>query len=411
MSSGTLYYTAQLRVVPGVIGRVGSTLQKTWNGANTPHRAVRPPRSRYQSNTFYVRKGNKDILVTRKARFARFPPDALPPKRSRIQENPYACQIRYTSQVPFIWLPDGRTFSTEGAGYSCQATPGPSGPAALMAIGKLREAIAGSDFNAAISIGESGKAFDMITDSATRIYQALRRVRKGDVDGAALALTGAKAQFAGVISKTTSKRASQNIASNWLALQYGWLPLLKDVENAAQFLAHHYNVPLQKVVRVSAKTRIGGGSSSTAPSEVTAMKLYPFERVSIKAIIREKDVVQLAGLQDPLSLAWELLPYSFVVDWFIPIGNWLSARSLSSAVDGVFVTSTKLQNTTVGMTSLNGLHQGDIPSYIDTTIHFTRSVSNSLQVPLPEFKPFAKIASAKHCINAVALLVNLTKKD
>lgn len=29
------------------------------------------------------------------------------------------------------------------------------------------------------------------------------------------------------------------------------------------------------------------------------------------------------GLVNPLSLAWELLPMSFVVDWFIPIGGFL----------------------------------------------------------------------------------------
>jgi hypothetical protein len=30
------------------------------------------------------------------------------------------------------------------------------------------------------------------------------------------------------------------------------------------------------------------------------------------------------GLTNPAGLAWELLPYSFVVDWFIPIGGWLN---------------------------------------------------------------------------------------
>jgi hypothetical protein len=34
-----------------------------------------------------------------------------------------------------------------------------------------------------------------------------------------------------------------------------------------------------------------------------------------------------AGVINPLSIAWELSPYSFVVDWFIPVGNVLSALS------------------------------------------------------------------------------------
>jgi hypothetical protein len=51
-------------------------------------------------------------------------------------------------------------------------------------------------------------------------------------------------------------------------------------------------------------------------------------------IIYWVDSSQLANLQDwgitnPLLLAWELLPYSFVVDWFIPVGDWLATVDYS----------------------------------------------------------------------------------
>jgi hypothetical protein len=29
------------------------------------------------------------------------------------------------------------------------------------------------------------------------------------------------------------------------------------------------------------------------------------------------------GFNNPISLAWEVLPYSFVLDWFLPIGDFL----------------------------------------------------------------------------------------
>lgn len=31
------------------------------------------------------------------------------------------------------------------------------------------------------------------------------------------------------------------------------------------------------------------------------------------------------GLTNPASVAWELVPFSFVVDWFAPVGDWLNA--------------------------------------------------------------------------------------
>jgi hypothetical protein len=31
------------------------------------------------------------------------------------------------------------------------------------------------------------------------------------------------------------------------------------------------------------------------------------------------------GLTNPIAVAWELVPFSFAVDWFLPVGNTLSA--------------------------------------------------------------------------------------
>lgn len=51
--------------------------------------------------------------------------------------------------------------------------------------------------------------------------------------------------------------------------------------------------------------------------------------VSAKADIPSLDyfaanIAQQLGLTNPVSLAWELMPYSFVVNWFVDIGSFLS---------------------------------------------------------------------------------------
>jgi hypothetical protein len=33
------------------------------------------------------------------------------------------------------------------------------------------------------------------------------------------------------------------------------------------------------------------------------------------------------GLENPLAVAWEVVPFSFVLDWWIPVGNILQAYS------------------------------------------------------------------------------------
>jgi hypothetical protein len=113
---------------------------------------------------------------------------------------------------------------------------------------------------------------------------------------------------------------------------------------------------------------------------------------------------------DPVPMAWELLPWSFVVDWFIPIGNYLAAKGLQTAITGSFVTTHVFKLESFGqkakMTSswvAFANHNGSKCSVKWTNI--SRTVSTTLSVPLPEFKSLEKVASWGHALNAVALLL------
>lgn len=106
------------------------------------------------------------------------------------------------------------------------------------------------------------------------------------------------------------------------------------------------------------------------------------------------------------SVAWELTPWSFVVDWFIPIGDWLTARGHAQGLKGTFITSDKktgVANTPTGDFTLNQ-YTWISPCY--RHIVFDRTISFVLGVPMPTLKPLAKAASWRHCANAVALLVS-----
>lgn len=271
----------------------------------------------------------------------------------------------------------------------------------LALYGKLREKVAGSDFNAGVALAELPQSLALIADAAIRIRKGLNALKRGNLPEAIKQLAGHKR--ARKIPKGTTVSNSKTVQSNWLELQYGWRPLLQDVYGGAELLSHHLSVPIQQVLRVSkqAKGYLDRGSSYVVPasSEVLTKK-------RLKAIISERDVPQLIGLTDPLSVIWEKVPYSFVVDWFIPIGNYLSARGLSQALKGTFVLSTL--NTSKG--------SGAVFSGIDATVdslsgpldwtkgNLSRTVSSTLQIPLPSFKPLMKVASWQHCANAIALL-------
>jgi hypothetical protein len=180
---------------------------------------------------------------------------------------------------------------------------------------------------------------------------------------------------------------------------------VKDAAAGAEQLAHALNAPFRK--RHSVSTRASNSRSFFTPANPlfpcgntwghtcktetrSTLIVYSEERISVAATL---------GLLNPENVAWELLPWSFVVDWFIPIGQYLDARAITSCVNGSYVQSTKTAFRVTGRSG-NANWGGDWCEGVD----FNRTVSSSPSLPLPSFKGLAKAASWQHCVNSIALL-------
>lgn len=282
----------------------------------------------------------------------------------------------------------------------------------LALLGKLREEVAGSGFNAATSLAEGKQSLDMIFESSNRIYHALRALRKGDLASSYETLTGR------LVSGKTSKRWGKfepimdrkfpkfkesrlkNASSNWLQLQYGWLPLIKDTEEAAQFLAARTRPRLYKVRVRRQVVRPAKGATW-----FTMFEGQCTSKGQIVCYLREINVPALSGLTNPLSVAWELLPYSFVADWFIPIGSYLDARGLAQALSGTFVTTKfyRARSRFTGFAPGCGVRSFS-GSYEHFLVQLERTVSGSLSIPLPSVKPLGEVMNWRRAANSVALL-------
>lgn len=341
---------------------------------------------------------------------------AAPPKRSRIEDHPYYMQISmYTDsemRLNYYTGVDRHYDSSQNGSYksmigsSFTVTNGTwDGNDDIALLGKLREKVAGSDFNAGVFLGEGREALSMIANSAIQIRKALSAVKRLDLVAAARALRVSPKRYHG------QKMTEKEISGRWLELQYGWLPLVNDAYGAAQFLAHHLSAPFVQSYKVRQRKVLVG----YAPAWVENAKSYTFTGTvhgQLIARLTEKDVVGLVGLKDPASIAWELTPYSFVVDWFIPIGNYLAARSLAQSVKGSFVKTV----TTRRKYSCTGIESGSWmtrvhtqPNYHEIFVRMDRTVSTTLSVPLPSFKTLDKVASWKRAANAISLLAQKLK--
>lgn len=373
---------------------------KSWNGTD------RPKAQRFPKETVYTFSINGEPGWFYRKR----PLVSRPTKRERDVDHAYSMTSIYRSEEWYDFpRSDGSTFH----GRVMQACGQPSWIAAnlfdandqIRLVGKLREKLQGSDFNMSVFLGEGHQALRLVGDSAIRIAKGLHHLRKGDFAGVARSLfEGTSRSPLKPYSRFPAfKPTTARMSSHWLEVQYGWLPLLEDAKAGAEFLAHKLNAPAQTTYRMSIR-REQSLPYTTAP---TGFKTYvtpcvKTHRRTLIARVREgPSLAAQLGLLDPQLVAWELVPFSFVADWFIPIGQWMDARASVSHLEATYVTSDK-------QSSFSGPVPGTGKRANWHSANFSRTLSNTADVPMPSFKSLAKVASWQHCANALALVTGIS---
>lgn len=125
----------------------------------------------------------------------------------------------------------------------------------------------------------------------------------------------------------------RNIPGTWLEVQYGWKPLMSDIHSACAALNK------RESDQDSYRAGVKGVGRDTSVQVIRPIRnsVTGFATIDIPALIESTAVCRLdyeldnpfiqslasMGVTNPLNLVWELLPYSFVVDWALPVGNYL----------------------------------------------------------------------------------------
>jgi hypothetical protein len=125
------------------------------------------------------------------------------------------------------------------------------------------------------------------------------------------------------------------MANTWLEIRYGWQPVLNSIFDLAEFnrtKAKRFRVEGSKVHDVPPTAYYD--DVQTDP-EITGTGHYTAKYVCAfrgDYWVRDHELFDKGRLTplNPASLLWELLPYSFVADWFVDIGGYL--QNLESAM-------------------------------------------------------------------------------
>jgi hypothetical protein len=285
--------------------------------------------------------------------------------------------------------------------------------------------------NQKVNVGNLAAEFKQtcgtITDAASRIAGAIKKVKRGNLAGALGTLLGGPARGRGGVGTLGGGRkkpsvphvnppSTGSVANDWLSIQYGWRPILSDVYGACEELANRVTSQPDIV------TATGNGKVEIAmPIAVLQNSPYPHVKYSgtvnysCKGVIKYRartewaDILRTTGLINPLEVAWEVIPYSFVVDWFLPVGNFLNNLDYDLGIEfsrGWITTKADVvyRGDVVHETIVSGGTTQNWSGGSKTTeVHgFSREILGSFpNVPRPEFK---NPISLGHVENALALL-------
>jgi hypothetical protein len=118
-----------------------------------------------------------------------------------------------------------------------------------------------------------------------------------------------------------------------------------------------------------------------------------------------------AGLINPLDIAWELVPWSFAIDWFVPIGNTLKAITAGCGLQSEGGWTSIHVKTSWGqrrILSFTGWGFGYISggNYLEEGFTFSRYAHADF--PIPRLYANTRPYSTVRAVNALALVSQLT---
>jgi len=280
----------------------------------------------------------------------------------------------------------------------------------LRLLAKLAENIRGHSFDLGINIAEGKESYKTIVGNLRSLGGALVSLKHGRVSNAFryLGVTGRRNALA------TRRLSAKDISGRWLEMQYAWMPLVSQSYEAAKALKA---VTGYRKMRFSAS--LGAKRTtyecSSQPAVYTYRARLSYSARYIAELYEDISLNRSLGLVDPVQIAWEVVPYSFVVDWFLPIGTYLSAWQMIPKLKGRFIYTQRIGHKSMSLRcTLKSPIVGENWRYGSATERFemfrtSRTVSNSLSVPFPTFNSPPKALSPRRIYNAVALIHQLLK--
>lgn len=185
---------------------------------------------------------------------------------------------------------------------------------------RLSDKVREKDIDLGIAIGEYKETAAFIATAMSKTARSYRMLRRGRLGDAVKTIKGFRRSKG---ENNIPKEAITMASGAWLSYQLALKPLLGDVHSALELMENsidtsqrYLNVhsTLREITFAEDELNSYMFSSMACHGKVTFVIDNPFWYT-----------MSQVGVTNPISTAWELVPFSFVVDWFTPVGSVLTS--------------------------------------------------------------------------------------
>jgi len=122
---------------------------------------------------------------------------------------------------------------------------------------------------------------------------------------------------------------SKGLSGLWLEFHFGWAPLIGDIFSAIEILdSAPPPFPIKGTALIREKsTFIDGSAGQWSRRCYMTNEVRAWVGGAVRVTNPNLRLASQLGLVNPASVAWELVPFSFLVDWFVNVGDYLEQFS------------------------------------------------------------------------------------
>lgn len=310
-------------------------------------------------------------------------------------------------QVEFVYTPE---FFFRGAPYDTQIMMMNSDLKSAVfdqtvnkALYRFTSKVRSNSSSLGVTLATAGQARDMIVDRAVKLNSIM------DAKLSELTRKRSRRQRHNQI-----KNFAMGRASDYLEWVFGWLPLVHDIEDALGVLGDDF--PTRYVSAKATATVVSSGSFTGSSYAYDSWIRTEFQiRCSISGFVSVSNpnlfLANRLGLLNIPGVAWDVIPWSFVVNMFTNMG-----QIVNSITDFVGLDMTDCSTTRSGIaTRTHKCAAGSAPGQYPTQ-GYAQSVCTevikyrTLGTPVPTFQWRAKELDMGLASIAIALLVQKTNK-